>query len=110
MLLVIAAFLCVASVPLAGGQLTRLATLEVRATWTVLAAAAIQVIVTSAVRGGSHLAHSALHAGSYALVAWFLVANRRIPGLKVLATGVALNVLAITINGGVMPASRFALR
>jgi hypothetical protein len=110
MLLVIAAVLCVVSVPLAGGKLSRLAQLEVRATWAVIAAAAIQVVITSAVRGGSHELHTALHAASYALVAWFLVVNRRVPGLKVLATGVALNALVIVVNGGVMPASRFALR
>jgi hypothetical protein len=110
MLLVIGALLCVVSVPLAGGRLGRLASLDVLDVSAVLVAAAIQVVITSAVRGGSHDVHVALHAVSYVLVAWFLFANRRIAGLPLVALGVALNVLVIAVNGGVMPASRFALR
>ena len=110
MLLVIGAIVCVLSVPLARGSLGRLADLDVRAIWTVLAAAAIQVIITSAVRGGSHELHVALHVVSYALVFWFLIANRHLRGLPVLAAGVVLNTVAIAANGGVMPATRFALR
>jgi hypothetical protein len=109
-LLVIGAILCVLSVPLARGNLGRLADLHVEAVWTVLAAAAIQVVITSAVRGGSHELHVALHVVSYALVFWFLVANRHLSGLPVLATGVVLNTIAIAANGGVMPATHFALR
>ena len=109
MLLVIGALLCVLSVPLAGGRLGRLADLELKAVWTVLVAAAIQVVVTSAVRGGSHGLHVALHAASYGLVIWFLVANRRLIGMPLLSLGVALNTIAIAANGGVMPATKAAL-
>lgn len=110
MLLVIGALLCVASVPLAGGKLSRLAGLRVRATWAVLAAAAIQVAVTSLWRGGDYALDLGLHAASYGLVMWFLVANRRLFGMPVLSAGVALNTIAIAANGGVMPATRTALR
>jgi hypothetical protein len=110
MLLVILAALCILSVPCAGGHLRRLSALQVRATWAVLAAAAIQVVVTSAVRGGDHGVHVALHLASYALVAWFVVANRRLVGMPLIALGAAMNALAIAANGGVMPASETALR
>src|SRR4051812_43241269 len=110
MLLVIAAFLCVASVPLAGGSLGRLADIDVRATWTVLLAAAIQVIVTSVMREGSHALHAGLHVASYALVVWFLIANRKLTGMPLLSLGVAFNAIAIAANGGVMPATKSALR
>jgi Family of unknown function (DUF5317) len=110
MLLVIAAVVLVISVPLAGGDLRRLAEIDIRATWTVLAALADQVVITSLVRGGSHELHVALHYGSYALVVWFLIANRHIFGMPLLALGAGLNMLAIATNDGTMPASSFALR
>jgi hypothetical protein len=110
MLLVIAALLLVVSVPLAGGSLKRLAQLDIRAAWTVLLSAAIQVGITSAHRGGSHTLHVVLHFASYALVAWFLVANRGFVGMPLLTLGAALNVLAISVNGGVMPAWTTAIK
>jgi len=110
MLLVIGALLCVASVPLAGGRLGRLASLDVRATWTVLLAAAIQVAVTSLWRDADYALNLALHAASYGLVIWFLVANRKLTGMPLLAIGVAMNSFAIAVNGGVMPATRSALK
>jgi hypothetical protein len=110
MLLVLIAIACIASVPLAGGRLSLLSKLDVRAIWTVLAAAAIQVVITSAVRGGDHALHVGLHAASYALVAWFVVANRHLRGMPLLGLGAALNMIAISANGGVMPAAPAALR
>jgi hypothetical protein len=110
MLLVIIAIACIVSVPLAGGHLSRLSELEVRATWAVLASAAIQIVITSAVRGGDHALHVGLHMVSYVMVAWFLVANRRLIGMPLVALGAALNVIVISANGGVMPASAAALR
>lgn len=109
MLLVIAALALLATVPVAGGRLTRLADLRLRAVWAVLLAAAIQVAITQ-ISGGSHALHSGLHVLSYVLDAYFVFANRRLKGVPVVALGAALNVLAITTNGGVMPASASALR
>jgi Family of unknown function (DUF5317) len=109
MLLVVTALALVISVPLAGGRLTRLADIRVRAVWAVLLAAAIQVGITQ-IPGGSHLLHVLLHIFSYVLDAYFLFANRRLAGVPIVALGAALNVAAITSNGGVMPASSTALR
>ncbi len=109
MLLVIAAIACVVSVPLAGGQLGRLSRLEVRAVWAALLAAALQVGITQW-PGGSHELHVVLHFASYGCVAIFLVANRRLAGMPLLACGAALNLLAISLNDGVMPATASALR
>jgi uncharacterized protein DUF5317 len=109
MLLVIVAIACLVSVPLLGGRLMRLSSLEIRAVWAALAAAGLQVWITQAPEG-HHALHVAMHLASYGLVALFLVANRRLPGMPVLALGAALNMLAIASNGGVMPASASALR
>jgi hypothetical protein len=75
----------------------------------VLLAAAIQVAITQ-MAGGSHELHVVLHVLSYVLDGYFLFANRRLAGVPVVALGAALNVLAITTNGGVMPANASALR
>jgi hypothetical protein len=109
MLLVITALALVASVPLAGGRLGGLAEIRPRAVWAVLLAAAIQVGITQ-IPGGSHELHVVLHVLSYVLDGYFLFANRRLVGAPVVALGAALNVLAITTNGGVMPANATALR
>jgi len=110
MLLVITAIALVITVPLAGGRLTRLADIRVRAVWAVLLAAALQVGISDVAPGGSHWVHAALNIVSYLLDAYFLFANRRLAGVPVVALGAALNLLAITTNGGVMPASATALR
>jgi hypothetical protein len=110
MLLVITAIALVVSVPLAGGQLTRLADIRVRAVWAVLLAAAIQVAITTFADAGNHFLHVALHVFSYVLDGYFVFANRRLAGIPVVALGAGLNVLAIVANQGVMPASATAVR
>jgi uncharacterized protein DUF5317 len=110
MLLVITAILLVVSVPMLGGQLGRLADVRLRATWAVFLSAAIQVLITAVARGGSHGVHVALHFVSYGFAAWFLIANRSLVGMPLVALGTGLNVLAISLNGGTMPASTTALR
>ena len=103
--------LAIVSVPLAGGRLGRLADLRVRAVWTVVAAMALQVVIIEVVqRAIPQAVASALHLVSYALAVWFVIANRRIRGLWIVALGGALNLVAITLNHGVMPASPEAAR
>jgi hypothetical protein len=110
MLLGLLAIAGVISVPLAGGKLSQLAGLPIRAIWSVMICAALQVVITTLLPGGSHGLHVALHLGSYVLVAWFLIANRKVVGMPIVALGVGLNVLAISANGGVMPAAATAIR
>ncbi len=110
MLLVVTAIALVLSVPIAGGHLTRLADIRVRAVWAVLLAVALQVGISNVAPGGSHWVHAALNITSYVLDAYFLFANRRLVGVPLVAVGAALNILAISSNGGVMPATASALR
>lgn len=110
MILIAAALACVASVPLTGGRLGRLLALRLRCVWAVLAALALQVIITTLAPTGSTSIHELLHVGSYALAGAFIIANRRITGLPILALGAALNTLAIITNAGIMPASARAMR
>lgn len=110
MLLVIAAIILIATVPLAGGRLSRLADIQLRGIWAVLLAVTIQVGISNVFPGGSHAVHAVLNVLSYVLDAYFVAANLRLAGVPLVAAGAALNVLAITINRGVMPANPVALR
>jgi Family of unknown function (DUF5317) len=97
--------LCLASVPLAGGRLGVLADLRFRASWLLVVAIAVQVLIVSIIPGdGSPAVHNAVHIATYLLVGAFVVANRRVPWVWLIALGGALNFAAITANGGVMPA------
>jgi hypothetical protein len=53
MLLVVTAIALVITVPIAGGRLTRLADIRVRAIWAVLLAVAIQVGISNVVPGAA---------------------------------------------------------
>jgi Family of unknown function (DUF5317) len=110
-ILPVSVLVVLASVPLFGGRLSRLADLRARAVWAALAAIGLQVVVLKLFqRSLPHPVASGLHLASYALAAWFVVANLRIRGLWLVALGGALNLAAISANGGVMPATPSAAR
>jgi hypothetical protein len=109
MLLVLVVAACFLTVPLTGGRIAMLAELEIRAAWAALAGIAVQVVIISLLPAGDRAIHVALHVASYGLGAYFVVVNRRVPGLWLVGIGGALNFAAIAANGGVMPASRDAL-
>jgi Family of unknown function (DUF5317) len=110
MILIVLALLCLASVPLTGGSLSRLASIRVRGTWVPVVALAIQVLITTVIRDGHEELHKAVHIATYVLIGVFLWSNRRLPGVKVIGLGAFLNALVITVNGGQMAASRAAER
>lgn len=110
MILVATALACVLSVPLTGGRLMRLVDLPLRAGWAALAALGLQVLITTWAPADSVELLKGLHLATYALAVVYIVANAGITGLPVLALGAALNLAAITANGGVMPASEAAMR
>ena len=102
--------LCLVTVPLAGGRLGALAELQFRARWILVASILAQIAIISVVPQGSATLHDAVHIGTYVAVAAFVVANRRIPWVWLVALGGALNFAAILANGGVMPATPRALK
>ena len=110
MILAVFAVLCLLSVPLCGRDVRRLADLELRGLWVPVVALALQVVITTLAPGGSHALHAAVHLATYGLIALFLLRNRRLPGLAVIAAGAGLNTLAISLNDGVMPAAAAAQR
>ncbi|MEX2647303.1 MAG: MFS transporter [Gaiellaceae bacterium] len=89
-----------------GGRLSRLLEVQLRRPWAPPAALALQILAFSA--GGAAVPAAAsrlIHLLSYALLAVFALANRRVRALLVVFAGMALNALAIAANGGRMPIS-----
>lgn len=97
------------SVPVAGGRLSALADLRLRRSGLAVAAILMQIVIISLLPAGGHALHRGVHIASYLLLGAFAWSNRRVAGVPVIALGGLLNFLAITANGGVMPASRKAL-
>jgi hypothetical protein len=110
MLIGLALVACVLSVPLLGGRLGAIAELRFAAVPAVVIAIGLQVVIITLIPGGSPALHQVAHVVSYCCAGWFVWANRRLPGLALIAAGGACNLLAIAANGGVMPASAGALR
>ena len=110
MILIVLAALCVLSVPLTGGRLSRLAHVRLRGTWTPIVALAVQVVIVTIAPGGSPALHKGLHVATYVALGVFLLLNRRLPGMAVVGAGAFLNALVIMLNGGQMPASVTAER
>ena len=110
MILIVLALVCVLSVPLTGGRLSRLAALSLRGVWLAPLALAVQVGITTLAPGGNEAVHQAAHVASYVLLAIFLLVNLSVPGARLIALGTVSNVAAILSNGGIMPASATAQR
>lgn len=109
MLLVVLAVGFLLLVPVFGGDLRGLGRIELRRPGAALAGLGLQVVVTSVVPEADHTLLAVLHVGSYALAGWFVAANLALPGVLPMAVGGALNLAAIAANGGVMPASAWAV-
>jgi hypothetical protein len=109
LLLVVCFLLAVLTVPLAGGDLTRLAEHRFRRPWALATALAVQIVIISVVPDSNGSVLAAAHLASYGFAIIFLLANGSIPGLWLLGAGTGMNLAAIAANGGVMPATRSAL-
>jgi len=109
MLIGSALLLCILSVPLLGGTLSELGALEFRKAWLAVGALLVQVLIISLLPSGGGRFGEELHLATYGLLGAFLVINRHVPGLLVIAAGGALNFAAIATNGGVMPADPDAI-
>jgi hypothetical protein len=97
---------------LTGGSVGRLAELPMRSRWLVAAAAVAQVggglisLFGTAAAGATYPAAAMTAA---LLVAAFLARNRRLPGIALVAMGLASNAVVVAWNG-VMPVSAAAAR
>jgi hypothetical protein len=108
--LVLAVVLALATVPLAGGRIGRLAEVRLRGAPLLFAALALQIVIVVVVPGWDDRLLRAVHLATYGMLCAFLWANRRIPRIWIVAVGGALNLIAIAANAGVMPAGPAAVR
>lgn len=108
MILVVVLVVVLALVPLGGGSLRRLSAVHLRSPWLVwLAFGALVVLMVFP--GPESDWRVALNVAVYPLgLAWVWM-NRRVPGMWVVGLGAICNLVAIVVNGGVMPASARAL-
>ena len=110
MLILAGTLLAIALVPLLGGRLAGLARLRLDSGWLIGLALGLQVLSISVFPSWPRPLLVVMHGASYALAAWFVWRNRKVPGLPVLALGGFLNAFTIALNGGTLPASESALR
>lgn len=99
--------------PLLGGRWSRLAKLRLRAVWLFYVAIVMQLVAFPVKVMPWHTSDRigvVLWLISYGLFAVAIAANFRISGIPLIAAGLASNLLAITTNGGHMPALPSALR
>lgn len=105
MLFVAVALAVVLVVPPLAGSYTNLASLRLRHVWLVAIAIGAQMVIFTVVEIEAGAVGSTVHLASYALLGAFVVANRHVRWLWVMALGWAANTAAIVANGGVMPIS-----
>lgn len=110
MLILVAALLAIALIPLVGGRLRALAEVRLVGVWLLMLGLGLQVLVISVVPEWPRALLEAVHMATYVLAAVFVWRNRRVPGVPVVALGGALNGITIALNGGVLPAAPAALR
>jgi len=101
--------LALLSAIVAGGRIAALAGLRFHSAWLLVAALGLQLLVVSFAAGAGAGWHAPVHVASYGLAAAFVVRNRHVPWLWLVATGGLMNAAAILANGGVMPASPSAV-
>ena len=105
--------LLLVTVPLARGRLSRLAHLRLEGVGLIVLALGLQVLMASVLPAvapdAPHVLLIALHAASYAVIAWTLWLNRAVPGLLLIALGGGTNAAVIALNGGTLPANPDAL-
>jgi Family of unknown function (DUF5317) len=93
-----------------GGSLQQLAEIKLRWWPLALLGLALQLAPIPSMKGQvDHWLGVGLLIASYVVLLAFVAVNIRLPGFWLIAIGFALNVVVISINGG-MPVSREALR
>lgn len=110
MILVLFTVFGIAVVPLLGGRFRRLGDLRVHGAWVIAAAFGAQLVLLAALRTAPAWQTDTIHIATYIVAGGFVWRNRHLTGLPLAAVGGISNFVAITANGGVMPASPTALR
>ena len=106
MIIVVATAVGMLSVKLVGGQLKRMAMIDLRFLWVIWVTIVVQTLIFQMPSTLlSDFWYQVIHLGTYVAAFVFLWLNRHIPGAVAIGAGAAMNGAAIAANGGVMPAS-----
>lgn len=108
MFLVAIVLISALAVPLLGGRLEALADVRARLAWILLLALGLQVLSLS-LPGVPDSLRPLIQLASYPVAVVFVIVNRHLPGMLLIGLGALLNLIAMSANGGVMPASASAL-
>ena len=105
MLRLLTIILVIAVALLRGGSLRNLATVKLRWLPLVIVGFVLQLLIFTPFASSPLIAFATLpiYVLSLALLAIWVAANWRIPGMTLIAIGLALNVIVIAANGGHMP-------
>jgi hypothetical protein len=98
---------------LRGGKLRKLGQLSFHGGWLIALSFVMQAFVIYGPAGkGRGIADPAvlLNVASYLLLAVVVWQNRRLPGMKLIAIGLLMNLTVIVANGGFMPIEPAAVR
>jgi hypothetical protein len=109
MLIGSALIVCLLTIPLLGGRLSALADLSFRHAWLLPVGFGIQLLIVYAIADWPAALLNTAHIATYFFAAAFVYLNFRTPGVLIVALGGLSNFIAISANGGVMPASKSAL-
>jgi hypothetical protein len=94
---------------LCGGSVLNLRWLPIRALEGFLGLGALELGMWLTQNSGYPKIYTALIMGASLLMAVLLWANRHLPGIALVAIGLLLNVTVMTVNGGRMPVSAWAI-
>lgn len=109
MFFLVALVIAAATVPMAKGRLTAIGDLRLRWGPVLFSAVALQTVILLLIPDHASGIHEPLHVVSYILLGVFVMANRRVTGMWLIAFGGLCNAAVIASNGGVMYVSRAAL-
>ena len=109
MLFALCFFALAATVPLSGGTIRNLVDHRFKSLWLLVAALGIQSALATGILALQGDGAAAAHIAFCALCFGFLMSNRALSGVWVVALGGAVNLVAIAVNHGVMPATHSAM-
>ncbi|MCE5314903.1 MAG: DUF5317 family protein [Armatimonadota bacterium] len=98
---------------ISGGRLQRLGDARIRHWWLILVPVAVYaagwIFYAYPSLGSLSRLAGPMHLAEKIALFVFVLANIRIPGARLVLVGMALNLLALSANGGIMPASPSAV-
>ncbi len=109
MIVGVLALLAVLAIPLTGGSFLRLGQVPIRGWWLLPLALVLQVLVITVLTDLPSGLAAGVHVATYVLAGIFLWLNRAVRGVPLLGLGAVLNGVTIAVNGGTLPASRWAV-